>query len=305
MGKIGKGFTLAFFLVSIWCHAEEAFPLIARLDSRDDGYKQFIADVEINRRRVFNRRKESAAAIADSLTVYQYIPREGEDLFFLAARCNIPYSALASLNRLSHPSMLETGKPLLLPSIPGVFVPREARTDLEQLMTSSRFITEDNAAMVTIGTAYYFFPGEEFGSAERAFFLNTGFRFPLRNYRLTSSFGMRRNPVTGNMRVHEGLDLAAPLGTEVYAAGDGVVTEVGDDPIYGNYIIIKHRGGWASLYGHLQRIGAVLQSSVKTGMIIGWVGSTGQSTGPHLHFELRQDGKAQDPGKFLFMPGGR
>jgi len=315
MGRIGKGLTLAFFLCSFFCHAEETgggapngavrFPLIARLDSRDDGYKQFIADVEVNRRRIFNRGRESAADIANALTVYQYVPREGEDIFFLAARCNIPYSALVSLNRLNHPSTLEAGKPLLLPSVPGVFVAQEPHTDLERLLASSRSASEENSAALTIGTVYYFFPGDEFSATERAFFLHTGFRFPLRNYRITSGFGMRQNPVTGNMRVHQGLDLAAPMGTEVYAAGDGIVTELGYDTIYGNYIIIKHWGGWASLYGHLQRTGVTLQSPVKSGMIIGWVGSTGQSTGPHLHFELRQDGKAQDPGKYLFLPGGR
>ena len=306
MGKIGKGLTLAFFLCSMVCHAEETgFPLIARLDSRDDGYKQFIADVEANRRRVFNRGRTTAADLVNSLTVYQYTPREGEDLLSLAARCNIPYSALASLNRLNHPSMLEAGKPLLLPSVPGVFVPKEPRNDLERLLVSSRSATEEVSVMLSIGTVFYFFPGDEFSTTERAFFLNSGFRFPLRNYRLTSGFGMRQNPVTGNMRVHQGLDLAAPMGTEVYAAGDGIVTEIGDDPVYGNYIVIKHGGGWASLYGHLQRVDAVLQSSIKSGMLIGWVGSTGQSTGPHLHFELRQDGKARDPGKFLFLPGGR
>jgi len=311
MVKIGKGLTLAFFLCSIVCHAEEAgsaaraFPVIARLDSRDDGYKQFIADVELNRRRIFNRGRESPVAAAGSLTVYQYTPREGEDIFFLAARCNIPYSALASLNRLSHPSTLEAGKPLLLPSAPGIFVPKEPRNDLERLLASSRSVAEDVSIALNIGAVFYFFPGDEFGMTERAFFLNSGFRFPLKNYRLTSGFGMRQNPVTGNMRVHQGLDLAAPMGTEVYAAGDGVVTEIGDDPVYGNFIVIRHGGGWASLYGHLQKAGAVLQSSVKSGTIIGWVGSTGQSTGPHLHFELRQDGKARDPGKFLFLPGGR
>jgi murein DD-endopeptidase MepM/ murein hydrolase activator NlpD len=115
---------------------------------------------------------------------------------------------------------------------------------------------------------------------------------------------MRKNPVTGNMRLHQGLDLAAPAGTEVYAAGDGVVTEIGKDSIYGNYIIIKHSGNWASLYGHLQKIGTSLHSAVKSGMLIGWVGSTGQSTGPHLHFELQQNGKARDPDKYLFLPGG-
>jgi murein DD-endopeptidase MepM/ murein hydrolase activator NlpD len=318
LGKFGKGCVLAFFLVSFLCHAEEGgnFPLIMRLDSRDDGFKQFIADVESNRRRVFTRgifasgpRRESAAAIAESLTVYQYMPREGEDLFSVAARCSLPYSALASLNRLSNPAMTAGGKPLLLPSVPGVFVPEEPQSDLERLLASGRLSKpEEDFVKLTIGeggTAFYFFPGDEFGMTERAFFLNRGFRFPLRNYRLTSGFGMRKNPITGNVVLHQGLDLAAPLGTEVYAAGDGIVTEMGEDPIYGNYIIIKHAGDWASLYGHLQRTGTSLRASVKSGMLIGWVGSTGQSTGPHLHFELRQNGKARDPDKHLFLPGGR
>ena len=323
MGKSGKGLPLAFFLLTVLCYAQdegsrtESYPLITRLDSRDNGFKQYIADVEENRKRVFSRDRnrgeyrKNAAALADSLTVFQYIPREGEDLLFLAARCNIPYSSLASLNRISHPSMIAAGKPLLLPSVPGVFVPEEQQSDLERLLATSRSSPEDDSAMLTFGTenggqeVFYFFPGDDFSMTERAFFLNTGFHFPLRNYRLTSGFGMRKNPVTGNMRLHEGLDLAAPLGTEVYAAGDGVVTEVGEDPIYGKYIVIKHGGGWVSLYGHLQRVGINLRSSVKSGMLIGWVGSTGQSTGPHLHFELRQNGKAQDPDKYLFLPRGR
>jgi murein DD-endopeptidase MepM/ murein hydrolase activator NlpD len=322
MGKCGKGLSLAFFLVSLWLvaapflegqDAAPDFPLIARLDSRDESFRQFIADVESNRRRVFNRdrSRENAVAIAGSLTIYRYVPREGEDLLSIAARCSMPYSALASLNRLTHPSMLTVGSPLLLPSVPGLFVPEEPGSDLEQLMASARLSApETDSVALTIGGAqgrkvFYFFPGGEFGSTERAFFLNRGFRFPLRSFRLTSGFGMRKNPVTGNMRFHEGLDLAAPLGTEVYAAGDGTVTEVGNDPIYGNYIIIKHGGDWASLYGHLQKTGVTVRSTVKLGTLIGWVGSTGQSTGPHLHFELRQNGKAQDPDKHLFLPGGK
>jgi murein DD-endopeptidase MepM/ murein hydrolase activator NlpD len=324
MVKFGKGLSLAFFLVSFLCHADEGasgasggnFPLIARLDARDIGFKQFIADVEASRRRVFTRqffsggpKRENAAVIAESLTVYQYKPREGEDLFSLAARCSLPYSALASLNRLTHPSMITVGEPLLLPSVPGIFVPEEQKTDIERLLASARLsLPEEDSVRLTIGeggTVFYFFPGDEFGMTERAFFLNRGFHFPLRNYRLTSGFGMRKNPVTGNVVLHQGLDLAAPLGTEVYSVGDGIVTETGNDPIYGNYIIIKHGGDWASLYGHLQRIGTSLHASVKSGMLIGWVGSTGQSTGPHLHFELRQNGKARDPDKYLFLPGGR
>ena len=329
MGKFGKGFTLAFFFISVFCHAQEAvdggetrdtaYPLIERLDWRDLGFRQYMADVEANRRRVFLREKirrdenrESAAAIAGALTVYRYIPREGEDIFALAARCSIPYSSLASLNRFNHPS-IEAGKALLLPTVPGIFVPEEPRSDLEHLLASSRFPPEesDSAALIIgeksadQGIAFYFFPGGDFNSTERAFFLNTGFQFPLRSYRLTSSYGMRKNPVTGNIRLHEGVDLAAPAGTEVYAAGNGVVTEIGDDPVYGIYVVISHGNNWASLYGHLQRVATTLRATVKSGTLIGWVGTTGQSTGPHLHFELRQNGRARDPDKYLFLPSGQ
>ncbi|MDR2953124.1 MAG: M23 family metallopeptidase, partial [Treponema sp.] len=119
--------------------------------------------------------------------------------------------------------------------------------------------------------------------------------FPLRSYRLTSAFGFRVNPVTGNAAKHQGIDLAAPEGAGVYAAADGLVIETGENPIYGKYIILKHGERWTSLYGHLQKMETALRMEVKSGSLIGRVGSTGQSTGPHLHFELRQDGKALDP----------
>ncbi|HCC38083.1 MAG TPA: peptidase M23, partial [Treponema sp.] len=92
-------------------------------------------------------------------------------------------------------------------------------------------------------------------------------------------------------------------GTEVFAAGDGIVTETGEDAVYGKYIVIKHGEKWASLYGHLQKIEITLRSFVESGTLIGRVGSTGQSTGPHLHFELRENGRALDPGKYLFQGG--
>jgi murein DD-endopeptidase MepM/ murein hydrolase activator NlpD len=95
--------------------------------------------------------------------------------------------------------------------------------------------------------------------------------------------------------MHQGIDLAAPEGTEVFAVADGVVTAVGFDPVYGNYVIISHSNNYSSLYGHLQRIETVLRAEVKSGTLIGRVGTTGQSTGPHLHFELRQGGRAFDP----------
>jgi hypothetical protein len=269
--------------------------------------------VDAARRRLYARQPAGAGQdalenLADALTIYAYTPAAGEDLLSLAARCNIPYASIVTLNHISHSTDLEDAGTLLLPSMPGLYIPEEPGTDLEQLLRSGR--DEDVGIPLTIrhgGSVerFRFIPGEDFSPTERTFFLTPGFRFPLRNYRVTSSFGPRVNPVTGNFRVHQGLDLAAPLGTEVYAARDGVVIEQGEDAIYGKYIIIQHGDSWVSLYGHLSEINTVLLSSVRSGTIIGKVGSTGQSTGPHLHFELRQHGKAQDPGKYLFKEGSR
>jgi murein DD-endopeptidase MepM/ murein hydrolase activator NlpD len=326
MGKSGKGrrvnpaFALAFLLFRVFTvsYAQEGgsgdYPQISQLNTRDENFKNLINDVKTNRQRVFLREKsrndanrESADDIAQALTIYRYVPNADDSIISLAARCSIPYSSLASLNRISNASKFEAGKPLFIPSAPGIFVPITPNSDIEFLLASRRFPPDDSAEIVMNGVGFNFFPGKEYDSTERAFFLDkdTGFRFPLRSYRLTSSFGIRKNPVTGNVRLHQGIDLAAPAGTEVYAAADGLVTETGYDTIYGNYVVIKHNNNWASLYGHMQRVGTSLRSNVKSGTIIGWVGSTGQSTGPHLHFELRQNGRAQDPSKLLFSPGGR
>ncbi|MDR2629324.1 MAG: M23 family metallopeptidase [Spirochaetaceae bacterium] len=289
-------------------NAESNFPVINRLDVRDLAFNQYMADVENARRRVANRNRtgEDAASLAEALTVYAYTPDKNDDIFSLAARCNIPYAALATLNRIAHPrSLTET---LLLPSIPGIFIPENPESDLERLLSSSR---EERAGIpITINrggekAAFLFIPGVDFSPTERIFFLNFNFSFPLRTYRLTSAFGLRRNPITGTVKIHEGLDLAAPEGTEVFATRDGVVTDLGEDPIYGKYIVIQHGENWASLYGHLSAILTTLRSPVRTGALIGRVGSTGQSTGPHLHFELRQNGQAQDPGKLLFRDNPR
>ena len=305
LGRIGKGFALAFFLIIFFppdSFSQQQpvydFPVISRLDASDLTFRQLMTDVEANRRRLANRRG-SAQEMAGYLTIYQYTVRAGDDLLFLAARTNIPYAALASLNRLENTTSLHAGKIILIPSCPGIFIPQHAVSDLEIIIGAARQSTEDFAELTIRSSLsqqlFMFFPGADFTPTERAYFLYSGFRFPLRNYRITSSFGMRSDPFTGNQSMHQGIDLAAPEGTEVFAVADGVVTSTGFDPIYGNYIIISHSNNWTSLYGHLQTIHTALRSDVKSGNLIGRVGTTGQSTGPHLHFELRQDGRAFDP----------
>jgi murein DD-endopeptidase MepM/ murein hydrolase activator NlpD len=274
-----------------------SFPRIERLDNRDPLFKQYQADVALARRRIYG----SASAgkdLAGQLRVYAYTSAGGEDIYQLSARCNVPYSALATLNRLRNPGTDNSF--FLLPSVPGIFVPEEPANDLERLTASSR--SEADGVLITLeGKRWLFFPGADFTPTERVYFLNEGFHFPLRSYRITSAFGMRPSPFTGRPQNHNGLDLAAPAGTPVYAARDGVVSELGTDSVYGNYIVVVHGDSWASLYGHLSSFSAVRGEKVGQNTIIGRVGSTGQSTGPHLHFEIRKNGAAQDPGKLLFQ----
>jgi hypothetical protein len=300
-------FCFVLFLTASLLPAQEppSFPLISRLDPTDPAFRQYVADVDAARLRTYNRERngETAASLAEALTVYAYRPDPRDDAFSLAARCNVPVSALASLNHLPHPDSFAQAPLLLLPSMPGLFIDEDPDTDLEMLLLAGR--TEQGGVPVVMSgngarERFLFIPGADFTPTELAFFLNAGFRYPLRSYRLSSPFGPRINPVTGNFAVHQGLDLAAPEGTEVYAARDGEVVEIGEDPVYGNFIIIRHGETWASLYGHLSKFEIALRSRVRSGTLIGRVGSTGQSTGPHLHFELRQNGRAQDPGRLLF-----
>jgi hypothetical protein len=277
---------------------EVSFPVIARLDTKDPVFKQYTADVELARRGIYGKNQDSDE-LAGILHIYLYHSAADEDLFRLAARCNVPYSALATLNRIGHPSLFKGGG-LLLPSVPGLFLAETPNGDFEQLIAASRTLEGGTIITVPGKGRYYFLPGEDFHPVERAFFLNTGFNFPLKNYRLTSSYGMRASPINGKLQRHNGLDLAAPAGTEVYAARAGRVVKTGTDPVYGNYILIAHEDDWVSLYGHLSAFLVEANSHVTRSSPIGKVGSTGQSTGPHLHFEIRKNGAALDPGKMLY-----
>jgi murein DD-endopeptidase MepM/ murein hydrolase activator NlpD len=123
---------------------------------------------------------------------------------------------------------------------------------------------------------------------------NHRFSWPV-NGPITSPFGYRNDPVLGGNRLHAGVDIGASSGTPIKAAGDGVVVMAGWNGGYGNFTLIDHGGGLATGYGHQSRIGVRVGQHVSTGEVIGNVGSTGASTGPHLHWEVRVNGTPVDP----------
>lgn len=129
---------------------------------------------------------------------------------------------------------------------------------------------------------------------------------PIDGARLSSGFGMRHHPVLGYSRMHKGTDFAAPRGTPIYAAGDGVIERIGPFSSYGNYIKIRHRSDLHTAYAHMKgfKRGLSRGSRVKQGEIIGYVGTTGRSTGPHLHYEVLLNDRQVNPNK-IKMPTGK
>jgi murein DD-endopeptidase MepM/ murein hydrolase activator NlpD len=123
--------------------------------------------------------------------------------------------------------------------------------------------------------------------------------------RVTSRFGMRMHPLMGFMRMHKGIDIGAPYGTPIHAAMDGVVAQAGRNAGYGNFVKLAHGGGLASGYGHMARIAVGRGTRVRAGQVIGFVGSTGMSTGPHLHWEVWRGGASVNPRSIAFAQVGQ
>jgi murein DD-endopeptidase MepM/ murein hydrolase activator NlpD len=119
--------------------------------------------------------------------------------------------------------------------------------------------------------------------------------------RIASGFGYRIDPVYKTTKFHAGLDFAAPQGTPIYATADGTVITSGNTGNgYGNHVVINHGYGYETLYGHMVRTKAIAGHTVKRGEVIGWVGSTGKSTGPHCHYEVHKNGEKIDPIYFFY-----
>jgi murein DD-endopeptidase MepM/ murein hydrolase activator NlpD len=151
------------------------------------------------------------------------------------------------------------------------------------VLDAYRFELED-------GDVEYF---DRTGRSLRKFLLRT----PVDGARLSSGFGMRRHPILGYSRMHKGVDFAAPSGTPIYAAGSGRVASAGRNGGYGNYIQIRHSGEYSTAYAHLSRFAKGIRpgARVQQGQVIGYVGTTGRSTGPHLHYEVLRNASQINP----------
>ena len=247
--------------------------------------------------------KAISAGREPEILFFKYINNERFTFQGLAARCCITQETLATLNQIENAQDDIKGQTLILPVVSGIFIPVERGINSIEILLqenySSHPLTKTNIYYNINGRDYLFLRSKRFTPTERAYFLDSSLRLPLDNdsFWVSSEFGKRKNPFSGEMKNHNGIDLAAAEGTPVYAIKDGAVyAAIEKDPEFGNYIILSHDlGKMTSIYAHLSKITVDRYQYVKKGDVIGYVGQTGKATGPHLHFEIRTGGKAEDP----------
>ncbi|MDR0635451.1 MAG: M23 family metallopeptidase [Treponema sp.] len=239
----------------------------------------------------------------------EYIVQRGDTISGIAQKYALSMDAIIASNNISNAGLLRIGEKLKIPNMDGIPYTVKQGDTLEKIsktmgvpftaILDANDIQDSNIKTDTV----LFIPGAKMKKDElnKALGINIGgdsFIYPIRG-RLTSPFGWRDDPLTGARTYHAALDLAATLGTPVKASMKGTVSSAGQNAIYGKFVIITHTNGYQSMYGHLSAISVAQGTSVEQGAKIGEVGSTGRSTGPHLHFALFKNGRAVDPLEFL------
>lgn len=211
-------------------------------------------------------------------------------------------STIIAVNNIPNVKTLSVGQHLTIPSMDGLFYTVKENDTIYSIADSYGISFEEivdvndlTSESLALGQKV-FIPGAKMDAASLQSAMGEVFIWPIKaSYRITSRFGARADPFTGVASNHTGIDMACPKGTAIRASMSGTVIYSGYSNIYGNYVIIKHTDGYQTLYGHMSRILTSKGAYVSQGSTIGLVGSTGYSTGPHLHFSVYKNGKLVDP----------
>jgi murein DD-endopeptidase MepM/ murein hydrolase activator NlpD len=229
-----------------------------------------------------------------------YTVRQGDTISDIARNLGLNQDTLISLNNIKNTRLLQIGQVLKIPNQDGILytvksgdtlasVAEKYKTDISSVLRVNEFFSET----LKVNTSL-FIPGARLEWVNLQEINGDLFIWPVSGY-ITSPYGYRPSPFTGIRQFHTGLDIGAVMGTPIKAAMSGRVTTVGYNDSLGNYVVITHHSGYRTLYGHMSQVRVKSGAYVVTGERVGDVGSTGLSTGPHLHFTVYKDGVTVNP----------
>ena len=242
------------------------------------------------------------------LAILLYRAHTGDTMSGIATKLGMDIDTISSMNRVEGRGVhnVTVGEILKIPSQNGITLSIAA--DFDAQCKTYGVSPEDVLAANSLTRAdvspgmRLFFPGVQHTGYARSLAVGVGVSLPIHGWE-SSPFGWRSDPFTGQRSHHSGVDLAAPEGSPIRSATDGVVIEAGYDEMLGNYVEVRAQLGYSYVYGHMSAILAHSGAHVATGSLLGLVGHTGYATGPHLHFEVRLNGVPQNPRNYL--PGIR
>ncbi|MBP3708894.1 MAG: M23 family metallopeptidase [Treponema sp.] len=312
IGRIAVNSVIAFCIGAVMCMASVA--IASRIHTQNGigglettGVPQFTAYSLSNSETAFtddisetDELKEAIALLeedsaASEVSYFTYRVKSGDMIGIIADNYGVTQDTIISVNGIRQSRLLQVGQYLKIPSLPGILYTVKQNGETPETIAKKFDVSAEKCArvnsleqtsVISAGITL-FVPDAALDFVTLQEINGDLFRRPLRSrYWLSSYYGWRKSPFSGARSFHTGIDMAAPQGTPIYAALAGRVTTAGYNDIYGNYVIITHHSGYRTLYGHMSSILVVRGQSVDSNTQIGRVGSTGMSTGPHLHFTV-------------------
>jgi murein DD-endopeptidase MepM/ murein hydrolase activator NlpD len=249
-----------------------------------------------------------SSVLPPPLTIMLYTGKPGDTISGIATRLGLAVDTISTFNRPEGRGVhtVTVGEQLKIPNQDGIYL--ALKGDFDELCRKNKVAPEDVLAANSMMRdelapgMQLFFPGVQHVGYALALQEGVGVALPLRGWE-TSMYGRRADPFTGRPSNHRGVDIAAPMGSPIRSATDGVVRAAGWDDTLGYYVEVRGHLGYSYVYGHMSQILVPVSTTVSTGKVIGLVGDTGYATGPHLHFEVRKNGVPQNPKYYL--PGIR
>ncbi|MEL3908613.1 MAG: M23 family metallopeptidase [Treponemataceae bacterium] len=231
-----------------------------------------------------------------------YVVQKGDIVGNIAEEFGVSQDAIISINKLKNTRALQINQILKIPSLDGIVYTVKEGDTASSIADNYKISLEKLALVNSLKDEnleegkIVFLPDARLDWATLQEINGDLFMSPLRyGYRFTSGYGWRRDPFTGGRSFHNGVDLATYRGAPVFPVLGGIVSAAGYNSVYGNYVIVRHHSGYQTMYGHLSSISVSRGNFVNTATQIGRVGSTGRSTGPHLHLTVYKNGATINP----------
>jgi len=249
----------------------------------------------------------SGKVFTQPVTYQTYKVRSGDTISTIARKFGLSnISTLISVNDIGNVRQLAAGQKLKIPSMDGIVYTVKKGDSINSIVDKNKIsitelldVNDLSSETLSVGQVL-FLPGAAMDSKSLQNAMGELFSMPIKNkFRWTSPFGPRIDPISGKRSSHTGVDMAAPTGTPIYASMSGRVSYSGVSNVFGIYVIINHGNGYQTMYAHMSKSLATKGQWVSQGTKIGLVGSTGYSTGPHLHFMVYKNGNLIDPKSVL------